>query len=231
MTKKEAIESIKAATKAIGLLFTSDEKKFEAVKVKDGSQDVSVEGEYTKGTKVSVSSSTGSISAPDGNYTLSNGKKFATKGGVISEVMDDDSDSDEDFSSESKEAETVEEVKAEDVKSDEVKSVEEVKSDEEVKSVEEVKPEAEDKAVEPSTEIIALTDKVKELEEAFKLIKEAFATKDDMKSLGEKFSLIKEAFEVLSDTPAEFSKVDISVLAKEDKAKRLEALAGLMGKK
>lgn len=219
MTKKEAIESIKNATKAIGLLFGSDEK-FAAVKVKDGSQDVSIEGEYAKGTKVSVSSSTGSIPAPDGNYTLSNGKKFSTKGGVINEVMaDDNNDSSEDFSKETEPGAEVEaKVENADVEAKAKNKIEETEAKTEVEAKVE------------NTEVKALTEKVNELEEAFRAIKEAFATKEDFKSLGENFKAIQSAFEILSDTPAEFSKVDNSVLAKEDKAKRLEALAGLMKK-
>ena len=214
MTKKEAIESIKNATKAISLLFGSEEKAFEFVKVKDGSQDVSIEGEYAKGTKVSVSSSTGSIPAPDGKYTLSNGKAFSTKGGVINEVMaDENDDSKEDFSDEAKVEDPEIKAKVEDI---------EIKAESEAK--------VEDEAKIENTEVKELTEKVKELEEAFKANKEAFATKEDFKSLGENFNAIQSAFEILSDTPAEFSKVDKSVLAKEDKAKRLEALAGLMKK-
>jgi len=210
MTKKEAIESIKNATKAIAALFYEEDQKFEAVKVKDGSQDVSIEGEFAKGSKVMVSSSTGSVPAPDGNYELANGQSFSTKEGVIDEIMSGESDDDskEDFSNES-------EVKPEEV-------IEEVKA-EEPKPEEEIKPEE-------NSEIKELVEKVQGLEEAFKALKDAFATKEDMKALGENFTAIKSAFDVLSDTPAEFSKVDHSVLAKEDKAKKLEALAGLMKK-
>ncbi len=219
MTKKEAIESIKNATKAIGLLFYEDEK-FAAVKVKDGSQDVSVEGDFVKGTKVSVSSSTGSIAAPDGNYTLANGKKFSTKGGVISEVMaDDDNDSDEDFS---KEGETESEAKPEEAKPDEAEAPKESVITEVEKVVEE--------APAIISEVENIVNEIKELRNEFAALKEAFATKEDMKVLGENFTAIKSAFEVLSDTPAEFSKVDKSFLAKEEKAKKLEALAGLMKK-
>jgi len=210
MTKKEAIESIKNATKAISLLFYAEDEKFEAVKVADGSQDVSIEGEYATGTKVSVSSSTGSIPAPDGNYSLSNGQNFATKGGVISEIMDDASDdSDEDFA------------KKAIVKADEDDAAEDM---------------AEAPAAPENNNAVALqalADKITEMDSMLSAIKDALAgkaSKSDMSAMGEQFTAIQSAFEVLSDTPAEFSKVNTTVLAKEDKAKRLEALAGLMKK-
>lgn len=223
MTKKEAIESIKAATKAISSLFYVEDAKFEAVKVKDGSQDVSIEGEYAKGSKVNVSSATGSTPAPDGNWTLSDKKKFATKGGMISEIMDDDtdddSDSDEDFS---KEAEAPAEVAEKAEASAEAEAPKE--------SVIEKIEDAINEVPVIVKEVEGLVEEIKNLKSEFEAFKAAFATKEDLKALGTNFTAIKAAFDVLSDTPAEFSKVDQSVLAKEDKAKKLEALAGLMKK-
>ena len=218
MTKKEAIETIKNATKAIGLLFYQNEQKFEAVKVKDGSQDVSVEGEYAKGTKVSVSSSTGSVPAPDGNYTLSNGQSFATKGGVIDEIMEDATDdTDEDFTKKAK-------IKAGTDDSDEDMAAAPAEADENFEA-----PVANSNTV----ALQALADKITEMDTMISAIKDALtgkASKQDMSAIAENFKSIEAAFEVLSDTPAEFSRVDKSVLAKEDKAKKLEALAGLMKK-
>jgi len=217
MNKSQAIEAIKNATKAISLLFYEADQNFAAVKIKDGDTDVSVEGEYAKGTKVSVSSSTGSIPAPDAKYSLSNGKNFSTKGGVIDEVMADDSadSTDEDFS----------EVEAPAIEATEPTEVE-AATESAIVEPEAVKVEEAEKV----DAVKELTDKVSALEEAFNKIKEAFATKEDMKAIGESFKAIKSAFDVLSDTPAEFSKVDKSVLAKEEKAKKLDALASLMMK-
>lgn len=208
MTKKEAIESIKNATKAIALFFTNEETKVEefvADKVKDSSALVEVDGDVAVGSKVTVSSSTGSIPAPDDTYELADGSKFKTKGGEISEVIAEAETSDEDFS----EAEKVEE-KPEEA---EVEKVEEVTVDE--------------KAV----EIEALKAKITELESEFSKIKEAFATKEDLKTLGENFNKIESAFDVLADTPAEFSKVDKSIELKEDKENKLKALASIFNNK
>ncbi|WP_428329045.1 hypothetical protein [Mucilaginibacter sp.] len=227
MTKKEAIESIKNATKAIGMLFYVEDQKFEAVKVKDGSQDVSIEGEYAKGTKVSVSSVTGSIPAPDGNYTLSNGQSFATKGGMIDEIMEGASDdSDEHFAKKA-----VAPAKKEEAPADAVEEA----SESPAEAASEVDEDGDAVADNANTAALqALADKINEMDSMISAIKDALAgkaSKQDMSVIADNFKAIESAFEVLSDTPAEFSKVDNSVLAKEDKVKKLEALAQLMGKK
>jgi hypothetical protein len=213
MTKKDAIESIKNATKAISMLFTKEVETFVAVKVEDSSEEVSVEGELVKGTKVSVSSATGSVSAPDGSYDLANGVSITVKGGVIDEVKSEG------------DAPAKDEAPAEGEAKDEKLADAPAEGSPEEEATETPADEAkEDEGIK------ALTDKVAALEQAIASIQEALngkTSKEEMNAIGEKFTVIQSAFEVLSDTPAEFSKINKTIEAQEDKANKLSALASI----
>ena len=219
MNKKEAIESIKNATKAISLLFSNKEAevKLEAVKLKQGDMMVDVQGELAERTKVVTSSSTGSQDAADAHYELSNGQEFTTKGGKIDKVINDGNADDS--------ADNAEENLA--VKDSPVEEATEAPA-EEATEVNDAQADAANTAA-----IQTLVQKITEMDTMISAIKEALAGKAStqaMSALGEQFTAIQSAFEVLADSPAEFSKVDKSVEAKDNKAKKLELLAGLMNK-
>ncbi|RKR82656.1 hypothetical protein BDD43_2841 [Mucilaginibacter gracilis] len=208
MNRRKAIESIFKATKAIENLIsgTSD---FEAVRVKDGDTMVNY-GELVKGAAVEISTSTGSEPAPDGEYNLSNGVSFTAKDGKIDKVIadgkseedlgDDEDSTDEDLATVAPEVE------------DETK---------------EVAPEAEN----PTLAIQTLIDKINELEGIIKTIQgvmPTMPTKQEMSAVTDEIQKLNKAIGVLAETPAEFSKVNNTIEAKNDKASKLEALASLM---
>ncbi|MES2265590.1 MAG: hypothetical protein V4520_02440 [Bacteroidota bacterium] len=227
MTKKDAIESIKNATKAISMLFTSEDKKFEAVKVEDSSEGVNVEGELVKGTKVSVTSATGSEPAPDGSYELANGVSITVKDGVIDEVK---SEGDLKAPKEAKEPDA----KAEDLAEKPKEAVAPVEGSPKEEATEAPADEVKEDEAKDGDAVKALIDKVASLEQAIAAIQEALngkTSKEDMSALGEKFTVIQSAFEILSDTPAEFSKINKTIEAKEDKANKLSALASIWNAK
>lgn len=226
MNKNEAILAIKNATKAITMLFSTkeEEAEFEAVKRVDSDELVDVQGELVPGTAVSVSSAMGSQAAADDTYNLANGVEFSTKGGKIDKVIKAPA-----------EAAPV----AEDPK--EVEAPVEGSPEEEATETpaEEAKEDAAPVAPAPvapdnTAAIATLVQKITELDTMINTIKTALegkASAQAMSALGEQFNAIKGAFEVLSDTPAEFSKVDKSLEAKEDKANKLNALASIWTKK
>lgn len=228
MTKKEAIESIKNATKAIGLLFYEAEKveDFVAEKVKDGSQEVSIEGEFVPGTLVNVSSAMGSVPAPDDTYVLSSGVEFSTKAGKIDKVIKAPEAKTEEAAPD---AEVPAPADAPAAKTAEAAPAAAPAAAPEVETpAPEVAPAADNTAA-----IATLVQKITELDTMINTIKTALegkASAQAMSALGEQFTAIKGAFEVLSNTPAEFSKVDTSIEAKEDKANKLNALASVWTK-
>jgi hypothetical protein len=82
-------KNIKNRLNALLKFFTdSAPEKFESIKVKDSDVEVTI-SELKVGADVSVSSSTGSIPAPDATYSLVDGSEFITKDGKISEVVKD----------------------------------------------------------------------------------------------------------------------------------------------
>lgn len=222
MNRREAIETIKNATKAITLLFTGEKEEvmLEAVKLKQGDMMVDVQGELAEGTNVVTSSSTGSQDAADAEYELANGQIFTTKGGKIDKVISDGKNDE------------AEEAPADDAAPEEDK---EELTDEAAPAAEDEAPVAEPASPDAGSTaaLKALADKITEMDTVINAIKSALegkATKQEMSAIGEQFTAIQSAFEVLADTPAEFSKVDKSVEAKDNKLKKLEALAGLANK-
>ncbi|QEC78769.1 hypothetical protein [Mucilaginibacter ginsenosidivorax] len=223
MNKNEAILAIKNATKAITMLFSTkeEEAEFEAVKRVDSDELVDVQGELAPGTAVSVSSAMGSQAAADDTYNLANGVEFSTKGGKIDKVIKVPA-----------EAAPVAEAKPEDAKPEEGSPEEEATET----PAEEAKEDASAPVQPPdnTAAIATLVQKITELDTMINTIKTALegkASAQAMSALGEQFNAIKGAFEVLSDTPAEFSKIDKSLEAKEDKANKLNALASIWTKK
>lgn len=122
-------------------------EKFEAVKVLDSEDLVDYGAELVVGAEVSVSSSTGSVTAPDGEYKLVNGAVFTVKDGKVeaiskeidapvenAELAEDAAVSTEDVA--------VEDKPSEPVKSEEVKALEEKvsKLEEMVKSIMDLLP-------------------------------------------------------------------------------------------
>jgi hypothetical protein len=237
MNKNEAILAIKNATKAITMLFTSDkevESEFEAVKRIDSNELVDVQGELVTGTAVSVSSSMGSQDAPDDTYELSNGISFSTKGGKIDKVIKAPAPVAEAVKPVDAPVEGSPEEEATETPADEAKEDVAAPTEGEVPATPEA-PKADVAPVAPATPdntaaIATLVQKITELDTMINTIKTALegkASAQAMSALGEQFNAIKGAFEILSDTPAEFSKVDKSLEAKEDKANKLNALASI----
>jgi len=227
MNRKEAIEAIKNNTKLLSFLFKSEEvkvEKFEAVKVKDGDQLVEVQGELAPGTQVITSSANGSATAPDGQYDLEDGSSFIVKDGVVSEVLSEASNSNDndDFDSEDKSDEDM---------ADAVPSDDDSKADSEDADADDKEAEAD---AANTAGIQALTEKVTELVNAVNAINQALegkADKADMSKMAEAFTSINKAFEVLAETPQEFSKVDNSNLYKDSKVKQMEAFVSALTKK
>lgn len=222
MNKNEAITAIKNATKAITMLFSvkEEEAEFEAVKRVDSDELVDVQGELVPGTAVSVSSAMGSQAAADDTYNLSNGVEFSTKGGKIDKVIKAPApDEAAPVAEDPKEVEAPVEGSPEEEATE--TPVEEAKE-----PVDEAKPSQPDN----TAAIATLVQKITELDTMINTIKTALegkASAQAMSALGEQFNAIKGAFEVLSDTPAEFSKVDKSLEAKEAKDNSLKALASI----
>ena len=82
MEKSKIQLAIEKASNLLKFFTEKQVEKFESVKVKDA--DTLVEySELVKGADVSTSSSTGSVPAPDGDYSLVNGAKFTVKDGKV----------------------------------------------------------------------------------------------------------------------------------------------------
>jgi hypothetical protein len=82
--------------------------------------------------------------------------------------------------------------------------------------------------------LAALSDKITEMDSMLTAVKSALegkASKSDMSAMTKSLNEIGEAFNVLADTPAEFTKIDRSLEAKEEKYKKIEALASIISKK
>jgi hypothetical protein len=231
MNKNEAILAIKSATKAIGMLFSAKEAEaeFEAVKRVDSDELVDVQGELVSGTAVSVSSAMGSQEAADDTYNLANGVEFSTKGGKIDKVIKAPAKADEAPVAEAKPENAPVEGSPEEEATE--TPAEEAKEDSAAPVAKEGDVSIQAPAAPDNTAAIAtLVQKITELDTMINTIKTALegkASAQAMSALGEQFNAIKGAFEVLSDTPAEFSKVDKSLEATEDKANKLNALASI----
>lgn len=212
MNKQEAIDLIKNATKAVELLFTGNkeveqvEENFEPAKEIEGDVLVQVDGELAIGTAVSTSTSDGSEPAADGDYKLANGVEISVKDGVISEVI---SEGDA----------VIEDSPAEELADAEVPAEDAVED----APIEDEKP----------SEVAELKSKISELEAEIAKLKEGFSAlpnNETMEAFTAQLVAFQSAIEILATTPAEFTKVDRSVEAKDNKANKLNALAGIMNK-
>lgn len=230
MNKNEAITAIKNATKAIAMLFSTNEDateipaEFEAVKRVDSDELVDVQGELAVGSIVVTSTAMGSQEAADDTYSLANGVEFSTKGGKIDKVIKAPVE-------DAKEADAPAPVEGSPEEEATETPVAEAK--EEAATAPAPTEEAAPVAPDNTAAIATLVQKITELDTMINTIKTALegkASNQAMSALGEQFNAIKGAFEVLSDTPAEFSKVDKSLEARDEKKRRLEALAAMLNK-
>jgi hypothetical protein len=172
-------------------------EKFEAVKVSDSEDLVEYGADLVVGTEVSISSSAGSVTAPDGEYKLVNGAVFTVKDGKVDAI--------------SKEIDAP--VENEELAGEEPESKEEKPVDEAVKS-EDVKV-LEDK-------VSKLEDMVKALTEAVGLVPSA----EDLNSFKSELTGVNKSIQKLSEIPTQLS-ADNRVELKEteiDKYKRIAAL-------
>lgn len=93
---KSKIEAVKeAATKLLKFFSESQTETFESVKVVD-SDDVIEYGSLEVGADVSISTSSGSQPAPDGEYNLVNGSVITVSDGKISEIESEGDEAKED---------------------------------------------------------------------------------------------------------------------------------------
>jgi len=192
-------KNIKTRLNSLLKFFTDNAPlKFESIKVKDSDVEVTI-AELVVGADVSVSSSTGSIPAPDANYSLVDGSEFITKDGKISEVVKE--------ADEAKAEEVVEAPKEEEKLADEPvvePAKEEVKSD--------------DKALE---------DRVAKLEDAMKTILEALQIQPSAEAVNEfnsKAKDIDKKIELLSKLPTQNS-ADSRIEIKESELEKYARIA------
>lgn len=196
-----------AKDKAAKLLKFFTEKQveiFESVKVKDS--DTLVEySELVVGADVSVSSSTGSMPAPDGKHILVNGAEFTTKDGKIESIE--------------KEADAPVEDKPEDV------IVEGLAEGDNAEDKEVI---TEDKPAEPvkSEDVKILEEKVSQLEELVKNIMEVIALVPSKEDVEQFNSNVKE----LSKIPTQFS-ANSNVDIKESENDKYKKIAEMYSKK
>lgn len=207
MTRKEAIEAIKKNTQLLGLLFSD---KSEAV-VEETKEEVKLEAVKLKDSDQMIDVQ-GEL-APDTKVVTS-----SSMGSVDAPDGEYCLENGQSFTTKGGKIDKVLKTGLEDDSEDDSSDEDMAKAAPELPS--------------NIAALAALSDKITEMDSMLTAIKSALdgkASKSDMSAMSESFKAIESAFNVLADTPAEFTKVDRSLEAKEDKFKKIEALASLMG--
>lgn len=170
-------------------------RKFEALKVADSDQTLEVPTDVQAGDPAYISTTDGSVEAPNGTYELENGNTITVEGGEVANVEEGG----EEFEEE-KEGEEKEEFADGDV----------------------------------SGQLASLREEVNALKAAFEELKNSIPTPEIMETvvnaIDEVQSEVDEVKEVLSETPAEFTKVNKSVEAQNEKFAKINRLQKLHSK-
>lgn len=202
---KNKIELVKEAAQKLLKFFSESNLKFESVKI-EGSDSVIEYGSLEIGADVSISTTSGSEPAPDGEYTLVNGVVITVLEGKISEI---ESEGDE----------------AKENATDTDESLADA-------PVAEEKP-VEDKPVDSkSDDVKALEDRLSKLEELVKTLTagaDKAPSKEDLNSFGKQITELNKSISDLAKIPTQFS-IDNRVEVKEDEMEKYRRIANRYSK-
>ncbi len=207
MENKKLEKLIGSVDKLLKFFTEKKDEKFEAVKAKDSDSMV----EYSSlevGADVSLSTGSGSETAPDGKYSLSNDVEFTVKGGKIESIEN----TGEAVTDKPKPSEELADVQVDDSPKEVTETpTDEAKEDEVVK---------------------ALADRVSAIEETLKSLMDninAVPSKNDVAELSKELKSAYSAIQTLSKIPTQFS-ADSRVEVKESEMEKYNKLAAKYSK-